>query len=233
MVLFLLMFFVCQQLSAQDSLLPPAADHFAAGYLTAVDHHAAIFSGNREQPLGISASNHPYFKEQNFTTGRLSLGGIIYPNLQLRWDLYKDHLIVLSPKNYTIAINNATVDFFEIHGYHIFNMHPDGLAGCPPAGYYILLHSTDHYVLIEKQSNYLQEDNVRNKRFNFTTTYKFFLLKNDVYYKIQNKKTLLKTLETHRKELNQFMRANNLKYKNDAEKTVYETVKEHEKLSRQ
>lgn len=231
-VLLFLILFCCQQLSAQDGLLQQVTDHYAAGYLTAVDHNAAIFSGNREQPLGFLTSNHQYFKEQGFTTGRLSFGGIIYPNVQLRWDLFRDDLIILSPKKYTIVLNAENVDFFEIHGSHIFYKHPDVLAGCPPAGYYKLLYSTNKYVLFEKISKYLQEENVKKYRYNFKMSSKFYLQRDDSYYRIQNKRTLLNSLGTHRKELKQFMRANELQYKKYPEITVYETIKEHERLTR-
>ena len=228
-----LVLFAGQRLSAQDDLLRRKTEHYATDYLDAVGHYAAIFSGNREQPLGFTTSNHQYFKESDFTIGRLSHRGIIYPEVLLRWDLYRDELIVLSPYNYTIVLNNENVDFFEIHGYHAFYLFPNDLAGCPPAGYYILLHSSDDYLLIEKITKYLQEENVKKYRYFFDQSSKFYLQKGNAYYKIQNKRSLLKSLETHRKELKKFMRINQLQYKKDAEKTVLETIRKHENLSRQ
>lgn len=227
-----LIVFSCHHLSAQDSLLLQKTERYAAGYLKTVVSYATIFSGNREQPLGFSTSNHPYFKEQDFTTGRLSYDGIIYPGVHLRWDLYKDQLIVLSPNNYNIVLQSVNVNFFEIYGYHVFQLLPDGLAGCPSAGYYILLYSADNYFLLEKLTNSLQEENIKKYRYNFNLSSKFYLQKEDAYYKIQNRRTLLNCLETHRNELKHFMRSHHLRYKKDAEKTVLETIREHEKLSR-
>jgi len=179
--------------------------------------------------------NHQYFKEQDFVGGRLSYGGIVYPDVSLRWDLYRDELIILSPANYNIALTNENIDFAEIYGYHIFYLHPDSLSGCPPAGNYIRLHSGDDYLLLEKLTNTMYRDeNVRRNRYvyYFVLSSDFYLQKDGTYHKITNRRTLLKTLDTHRKELRRFIRASDLRYKLDAEKMVLETVKEHEKLSR-
>jgi len=230
-----LMFFGWQTLLAQDSTLQHTTEQYAATYMDVATVHAALFSGNREKPIVKQLTNHQYFKEQDFIVGRLSYGGIVYPDVSLRWDLYRDELIVLSPANYNIVLNNGSIDFAEIYGYHIFYLHPDSLAGCPEAGNYIRLYAGDDFLLLEKLTNtmYRDENVQRNKYvYYFDLSTNFYLQKNGTYYKISNRRSLLKTLETHRKELRRFISARNMRYKQDAEKMVLEVVKEHEKLSR-
>ena len=228
-----LMLFGWQTLSAQDSSVS-AIEPYASAYMDVASAHAALFSGNRQQQLVQTLLNHQYFKEQDFVGGRLSYGGIVYPDVSLRWDLYRDELIILSPASYNIVLTSEIIDFAEIYGYHIFYLHPDSLSGCPPAGNYIRLHSGDDYLLLEKLTNTMYRDeNVRRNRYvyYFALSSDFYLQKNGTYHKITNRRTLLKTLDTHRKELRRFIRARDLRYKLDAEKMVLETVKEHEKLS--
>jgi len=220
-----LMLFTRQRLLAQD-------DRYAAGYMNAVSNHAALFSGNRQQPFTLHTLNHRYFKDEDFVSGRLCYGDVFYPEVWLRWDLYRDELMVLSPVNYIIVLKSEHVDFAEIHGYRIFYLHPDGLRGCPPAGNYILLHSGNH-LLIEKITNELNQKDNNSSEYYFILSKRFFLQKDGVYHKIKNRRTLLKALETHRKELKHFIRDNRFEYKRDAETMALEVVKEHEKLSRQ
>ena len=223
-----LIIFGLQQLYAQD-------DHYAVGYKNAVSNHAALYSGNEQRPFMLRLTNHQYFKKEDYASGRLSYGGVVYHDVLLRWDLYRDELIMLTPAHYHIAFKSEYVDFAEIHGYRVFYLHPDGLAGCPPAGNYILLHSGDN-LLVEKVTNQIYGKANSFDRFRieyyFTLSTTFYLQKDDAYYRIKNQKTLLKALDTHRNELKRFIRARNFNYKVDAETMVLEVVKEHEKLSR-
>ena len=227
------MIFCWQHLPAQDGLLRQTTDRYAANYMDSVSRFATIYSGESPQPhLSFSLQNHQFFKDVYFTNSRLSYDGVVYPGVMLRWDLYRDELLIFSPARYEIVLKREKIDFAEIHGYHMFYLHLDSLPGCPPAGYYILLFSGE-YLLLEKTSKQLLRSNVSMGRdendFNLSSI--FFLQKNGVYHQIKNRGTLLKALDTHRKELNGFIRAHKLKYKKDAEKMVLTVVKEHAKLS--
>jgi len=227
-VLLCVIFFVQQQLLAQNSL----TERSAAGYMGDVSEHAVLFTGRRPQPLSFQAQNHQFFKEKEHVGGRLSFGGVVYPNVLLRWDLYRDELALLTPGNNEIVLNSDHVGFAEMYGYRIIYLQADNLAGCPPAGYYIRLHS-GKYLLYEKLVNNLFREMGAKRylvnKFKLSTT--FYLQKNEAYHKINNRRTLLKSLDTHHAELKQFIRANGLKYKHDAEKMVLEVVIQHEKLS--
>jgi len=225
--------FGLQQLSAQDSLSWQATERYAVDYMEAVSRYAVLFSGNRQQPLTVSTRNHQYFKEETYTTGRLSYHGIVYPGISLRWDLYRDELVLFSPSNFNLVLSNEHLGFAEMYGYHIFYFHSDGLKGCPPAGYYILLYSGENLLLLEKSINELfQKDEYNKIIYYFSLSTNFYLQKNGAYYKIKNRRTLLKTLDTHRKELKRFIRVNELRYRRDAEKMVLQVIKEYDKLSR-
>ena len=220
-------------LSAQDSLMWQVTEPYAVDYMEAVSRYAALFSGNRQQPLTVSTQNHQYFKEETYTTGRLSYGGVIYPDISLRWDLYRDELVLFSPSNYNLVLSNEHLGFAEMYGYHIFYFRHDGLKDCPPAGNYILLYSVENLFLLEKLTNTLLHKDENNRiLYYFSLSTNFYLQKDGAYYKIKNRRTLLKKLDTHRKELKRFIRANELRYRSDAEKMVLQVVEEYDKLSR-
>jgi len=223
-----------QQLSAQDSSVQRTVEQYASEYMDAASAQAALFSGNRQKILVQTLLNHQYFKDQNFVNGKLSYNGVVYPDVSLRWDLFRDELIILSPADYNIVLISEYIDFAEIYGYHIVYLHPDRVAGSPPAGNYIRLYSGNDRLLLEKITNIMYRDeNIKRNRFvyYFDLTTHFYLQRNGTYHKISNRRTLLKTFDTHRKELRRYINANDLRYKVDAEKMVLEVVKEHEKLS--
>ena len=227
-----LMLFCRHQLLAQDNLSWRETDPYAVAYMDSVSKYAALFSGNRQAPFLISTTNHRYFIEEEYTKGRLSFCGIVYPDISLRWDLYQDEMMIYSPNNFNVVLKSEYIDFVEIYGYHIIHLHPDGLSGCPPAGLYIRLYSGE-YLLLEKLNAVLFDKQEYNTISHYFALTKFFYLQKDgIYFKIKNRRTLLKTLDTHRKEMKRFIEANKFKYRHHAEKMVLEVVKEHEKLNR-
>lgn len=222
------------RLPAQDSLSLHATRPYAASYLASVSNYAAVFSGNRQQQYTIPTTNHPYFVQQDFVTGLLSYAGTVYPGVSLRWDLYRDELVIFSPSNFNVLLNSENIDFAEIHGYRLIYLHPDTLAGCPSAGNYILLHSGNYRLLEKPVQNLFKDDNAQRNRYvyYFSQSTRFYLQKEGIYYQIKNRRTLLKALKTHRRELRRLIRANDLNYKRDAEEMVLKVVKEHETLNR-
>ena len=229
-----LMIFCWQQLPAQDSMSRQTTDGYAANYMDSVSRFAAIYSGvGAQPPLSFSLLSHQFFKDVYYTNCRLSYGGVVYPDVLLRWDLYRDELLIRSPAGYEIVLKSGKIDFAEIHGYRMFYLHPDSLPGYPSAGYYILLFSGEYLLLekLTKQMTQKESSKLGRTENYFELSSKFYLQRNGAYYGIKNRRTLLKTLSTHRSEMRQLIRANKLNYKEDAEKMVLEVVKEHAKLS--
>jgi len=183
-VLLCLLLLCWQQSPAQDSLRR-ITDRHADDYMGAVANYATLFSGNRQLPYMITTRNHPYFKEEGYTTGRLSYCGIVYPAISLRWDLYRDELVMMTPANFNIVLINENLDFAEIYGYHIFNLRPDGLAGCPQAGNYILLYSGEYLLLEKFNLELIQKEEYNTIIYYYSQSTNFYLQKDGAYFKIK------------------------------------------------
>jgi len=87
----LTLFFCCGRLFAQDAVSRQSIDGPVADYL----------------------------QFETYSHARLSYNKVVYPDASLRMDLFRDELIVKSPENYHIVLFPESVDFVEIHDYHI------------------------------------------------------------------------------------------------------------------
>ena len=218
----------CLQLVAQD--FQQSIDATAAGYLQHASSSATIYYGNEVEPYPRT-TNHPYFKDIQYTEARLSYNNVIYPDVLLRLDLYREELIALTPDFRKNLLFPENVDFAELHGKHFIYFQKDSLQNCPPSGYYILLHS-GMCTLMEKIAVEVIEnidiDGVQ-RTFRFSTRY--YLFKDGKYHRIKNKNGLLKVLKQQKKELKKFISTHRLNFKNDAEMFLIHTIKEYEKLT--
>lgn len=87
---------------------------------------SVIYHGKEQLKYPTSIRNHPYLKSEKYVPGDLSFEGILYKDVKMRLDLYKNELLLFSPDNrYNIVLPSDRVDYAEFHGYHIFYRYPD------------------------------------------------------------------------------------------------------------
>ena len=72
--------------------------------------------------------NHPYWDTDEFKKGAVCYGGLVYTDLQLRYDTFKKQLIVITPeKRILLQVDMRKVDYFII-GDKKFVPHNDTFA---------------------------------------------------------------------------------------------------------
>ncbi len=227
-LLSLLLFLLCWRAYAQEIVQSPLVEKYATSYMNLARSQAAIFNGD-EQKKYPRTPNDPYLKSQEYTMGRLSYNGVLYPDVRLRLDLCRDELVALSPNYQDIVLSSEKIDFAELHNYRILYLSPGQLPDCPFSGFYILLYSGSCMVM-EKRSFSLE---LREGQSTFIPSVKYYIYKDDTYLRVRNKRSLLKALGDYRRELAQYIRHSNLRFRSDAEKMIVEVMKEYERLHEQ
>ena len=78
--------------------------------------YAALYTSKVE--VGYSPYlyiNHPYWDTDEFKKGAVCYGGLVYTDLQLRYDTFKKQLIVITPeKRILLQVDMRKVDYFII-----------------------------------------------------------------------------------------------------------------------
>ena len=91
--------------------------------------YAALYTSKVE--VGYSPYlyiNHPYWDTDEFKKGAVCYGGLVYTDLQLRYDTFKKQLIVITPeKRILLQVDMRKVDYFII-GDKKFVPHNDTFA---------------------------------------------------------------------------------------------------------
>jgi len=208
-------------------------DRAAVDYMQKAGNQSALFSGSEHEGYSPRISNHPYYKDEQFAKARLSYCGIVYPEALLRLDLNRKQLVTQSPGYRNIVLFPENVDYAEIHGQTIIYLRHDNLPGCPSTDYYILLHSGKCKVLKNQTAVLSQNQSLSTSTLiqSFTLKTNFFLLKDNVYYSVKNKRSLLNALYPYKKELKRFISVNKLYFRKDPDMFISQTVREYEKIS--
>ena len=207
-----------------------SADSLAVAYMKEAGSFSTLYYGCSYQGYP-PAKNHPYLKEIVYTKGLLTYQDVVYPEVMMRLDMYRDELILLTPDFRNVVLSPEKVGYAELHGKHIIYFQTDAVPANPSSGYYFLLYD-GHCRVLEKINATLIDETTPGKLqrfFDFST--KYYLYKDGACFTIKNKKGLLKALQPYRTEIKRTISAHHLNFKNDAEGFLIRTVSEYERLS--
>jgi len=217
-------------ISAQESRHP--ANSVSIDYLKAANKSATLYYGIEYEGYA-QVKNPPYLTKSPCLKSSLSYRGVMYPEVCLRLDLWKDELAVFSPDLRYFILFPEDVEFAELMDKHLIYHKRDAFPNSPATGYYFLLYDSDYKVLEKQYATFVQKDKTIRTTWtvmDFSIKTRYYLFKDGVYHPIKNKNTLLKTLYPYKKELKQFISSQRLSFRRDAAELLIQATGEYEKL---
>ena len=88
-------------------------------YLQKAGDHATIFQGRIEPPFNYNQwTGHPFWSDKDVHEGTICFKGILYPNTNIRYDVYQNLVSVISPvRGLAIVPDQSYIDYFVTEGY--------------------------------------------------------------------------------------------------------------------
>lgn len=181
-------------------------------------YNGSEYAYNQYYPFKIS-EGYPFFLTRLFMDGSVLYDGIEY-RVPLLFDIVKGELLIHDPsKRYYVKLNSERVESFTLQNYTFVHLRPDTANTANiREGFYALLYNgpvslyesfvktfkTEMTVMGEGASSVIEREY-------------FFIRKNNQYFRIRNKKTLLAVLNDRRKDIQRFIRTNKLNMRKNKE----------------
>jgi len=179
------------------------------------------YTYNTYYPIQINEGD-PFFLSKEFYTGAVFYNNVLYEKVPLLYDIIKNELLIHDPSGiYIIRLNNERVGWFTIWGHTFIQLIFDSANNSQMrTGFYDLLYN-GKTSLYRKDSKTLNENTASAQGINryVVESNEYFIKKENQFYKITNKKSLMVVLKNKKKEIGQFIKKNKLnlrKIKNDA-----------------
>ena len=176
-----------------------------------------LVNGQIYIPLHPKAKGDPYFGENRFTEGSVSIKGRQYSGLLLKYNIENQRLILLttveSGKYVSLLLNSNLVDAFAIGGLHFVHV-GNFVQNLEPSGYFAEVYAGNFLFLIkyEKKFKAVYNNQERNGSYTKMQT-SYFVFEDGEFRNITKKKALLNYFSLHKKEINTFMRKHKIRYK--------------------
>jgi len=172
-------------------------------------------------PVTIN-EGHPFFESKDFVTGAVFYNNILYKNVPLLYDIIQDELLINDPSMiYILRLNNERIGWFTVWGQTFIRLTADNATNPQfQTGFYNLLYN-GKTSLYKRVSKIIKENSASAQGINkyVVELNTYFIKKDNQYYEVKNKKSLIAILNNKKKEIIQFIKKNKLnlrKNKNDA-----------------
>ena len=173
---------------------------------------------------------HPFFDQDHMRKGAVLYKGIFYNDVPLIYDLVQESLVTNDVYNtYLIALINEEIDSFIIENNIFIRLKDSRDPSQPRAGFYQQLYRGHSWVLKKERKNIREEvSNTVEKYIDHSVSY--YLKKEDAWYPVNNRKSLLYALRDKGPELKKFMRKNKLKLREDKENVLLKVAAWYDSL---
>lgn len=201
-------------------------------YLNTAGDNAFIYNGELEDIYGSSIYlNRPYLDSDEYFPGKIEYDHRTYGNLKLRFNLFKEQLVVLSPQ-YRIGMNldMRKISEFTI-GSRTFVSCKEMPVGIPEEGFMQLLFNGQQVKLLVKKKCIFKASEVHNNisYSSFRFKDKYYVWANGTYHSISSKSLLYKLFPQYKKSLKHFVKGQYLNFRENYEYSLYLLV-EHLQL---
>lgn len=208
------------------------AQDLVSDYSRSAAGASVIYHGKEQIQYLSSIRNHPYFKSVDYTVGHLSYDGVDYNDVKMRYDIYREELLLLSPDNrFNIILPSDRLSYAYIHGYRLEYMDPDGPLGVMPRGYYFILHDGDVGLFAHYSCRLNHEVKGMEHIDYFEQSTKYYVRIDGKCYHVRGRRSILALFKSHKRELSRYIKSESLNFRSSLEESIVKVVKHYEHLN--
>lgn len=171
-------------------------------------------------PYKTIGDNNMFFKNSKYTLGNLVYDGQLYFNAKLKYDVFKDQLILNplgQPEHIGINLIQDKTESFSIYDKNFIRI-TKSQTSLPDfsSGFYELIKIGKNFNLYIKHLKDIQKNiNDEGVYYSFHEKYQYFVEHNGKFYETNNKSDIIKIFPEHKKIINTFYQKNRSLSKSD------------------
>ena len=178
--------------------------------------------------------SHPYFSEDRFVNGSINGFGVAYNDVPVKYDIVHDKLIVLNfNKIFKVEQISERIDSFSLPGHGFVRLTADSLNQSAMVTVFtrrlFMGKSVGLFAKRKKVPSELIKEG--HSELSFKERNYYFIRKDDIYYEVSDKGSIMNALKDKKKELDIFLKKNKIKFNKNREYAMtrmaeyYESIK--------
>jgi hypothetical protein len=203
--------------SSQQNALNNAITLFHAS----IAEQSPLYNGPEYNFYDPKIKGTAYFAEVNtFTSGSVYYDGLLFTGVPMLYDLYSDNVAVLLYNHFSkFYLLKEKLKSFDFLGHHFVNINADTLGNGTvlKSGIYDELYNGKLQVLVKRSKSIQNTSGLVGVESYFSPAVDYYLRKNNVYYSIGGKSSMLNILKDRKKELQQYIKAAQINFRKEPE----------------
>ena len=218
----------------QDEITEKAFVRAISIYSSEIGRNSMVYTGSGYYDPHNGRKGHQYFIDDYWEQGSLIYEGQAFDSIFLKYDVYMDLLLIenfnsngfLSP----IHLYGPKVSSFELMGYSFIRLEKDTISNIKTGYYNQMYKSKDMEVLVKRRKEIVDSNEVNSFRKKFIEKDRYYIKKNEMFYRVKKKRAILKVLEDRKKEIKSFIRKNDFRFMIRPDNQLVEVVKYYDSL---
>lgn len=187
--------------------------------------NSSVYQGYEYLPYILPARGNAFFITNEWQEGSVFFNGKLYTHLPLLYDVLKDQLVLQSwNKIYRILLSSKNVGWFTIGTHYFIHISHDSSGKSLPEGYYEELVRGKTMLLAKRMKIVIAQNALATNK-EFTETDLYYIKKMEHYYKVKTKRSVLKVLQDHKKDIRHYLKENDIQFDVNREAAMIEMVK--------
>lgn len=182
-------------------------------YSVRVLGESLLYNGTDYGEYNPLKDEHPFYLSDDWVPGSVMYDGQSYDNIMIQYDIATDQLIIESQKYGTqIQLIKSKVHSFTLENRRFVNLDSSSMKG-----FYEVLYDGETKVLAKRIKRLQERVSSSEITREFEEKTKYYILVNGEYVTVKDRKSTLKALRNHKKELQQKYQTMNIKSKKQPE----------------
>jgi hypothetical protein len=215
-----------QGMDSDTAYLNNISAQLVKNYNKSVSEQSRLYSGREYLPYDPSIKGDAYYPSSVtiWFNGEVNYDGIVYKDIPLMYDVYKDVVISLLYNKFSkYILLSERVHDFTFFNHHFVRIDADSLKNDKSGistGFYDQLYNGKNEVLVKRSKEIQNNSSSFGLETFFLEKHEYYVKTGNTYYKISSQGSFLNLLKDKKADLKQYIRANKIRFKKDPESAM-------------
>ncbi len=222
--------------SSGREFLSHAYKNAVGQYEDFIGSSSQIFNGDEYVEYDYRINGYPCFDAEFYSMGWIVYNDMLFDSVELKYDVYKQQVVIqhYDGKGYSkdLILANEWIKEFFYEGHYFVKIEENlAIRSDLDDGFYEILYDGKTETISKRIKLYNEVIDDQKIKKEFITKDKFYLLHNDQFHHIKNKRSLLNTLVDRKREVKKFIKRNKLKFRKELENSLLQVSRYYDTLN--